>query len=69
MPDVRTVRPPAEHSWGQRAVRFFDPDGHVIEVGENMRTVCRRFVESGLTPEETAKRMKAPLSYVTERLN
>ena len=23
-----------EHSWGQRAIRIYDPDGHMIEVGE-----------------------------------
>ena len=69
MQEVRLVHPCVEHSWGQRAVRFFDPDGHVIEVGENMRSVCRRFVAGGLTPEETAKRMDVPLSYVMECLN
>lgn len=26
-----------EHSWGQRVIRFYDPDGHVIEVGEDMK--------------------------------
>ena len=25
------------HSWGQRVVRFFDPDGNLIEVGTPMR--------------------------------
>lgn len=25
-----------EHEWGQRVVRLYDPDGHVIEVGEPM---------------------------------
>lgn len=25
-----------KHDWGQRVVRFYDPDGHVIEVGEPM---------------------------------
>lgn len=22
------------HSWGQRVIRIYDPDGHVIEIGE-----------------------------------
>jgi hypothetical protein len=26
--------PDKKHSWGQRAVRIYDPDGHIIEVGE-----------------------------------
>lgn len=26
-----------EHSWGQKVIRFYDPDGNVIEVGTPMR--------------------------------
>jgi catechol 2,3-dioxygenase-like lactoylglutathione lyase family enzyme len=25
-----------EQAWGQRVFRFFDPDGHIVEVGEPM---------------------------------
>ncbi len=28
-----------EHSWGQRVIRFYDLDGHLIEVGEDMKMV------------------------------
>ena len=67
--DVRYVHPVIEHSWGQRVVRFYDPDRHIIEVGENLKTVCRRFYESGMTEEEVAARMDVPLSYVREALS
>ena len=62
--DVALVHPVKEHPWGQRAVRFYDPDGHIIEVGENLQTVCRRFLGSGMTPEQTALRMDVPLEFV-----
>lgn len=26
-----------EHSWGQKVIRFYDPDGNLIEVGTPMR--------------------------------
>lgn len=55
-----------EHSWGQRVVRFYDPDKHIIEVGENMTVVCKRFLNSGMTPEQVAARMDVPVEYVTE---
>ena len=64
--EIQYVHPVKEHPWGQRAVRFYDPDRHIIEVGENMRAVCRRFLGSGLTPEETAARMDVPVEYVRE---
>ncbi|WP_456151108.1 hypothetical protein [Brachyspira intermedia] len=28
-----------KHSCGQRVILFYDPDKHIIEVGENMKTV------------------------------
>lgn len=58
--DIRYVHPVKEHAWGQRVVRFYDPDGHIIEVGENMQSVCRRFADSGMTPEQIAVRMDVP---------
>lgn len=65
---ISYVHPVKEHAWGQRVVRFYDPDRHIIEVGENMTAVCRRFLDSGLTPEETAARMDVPVDYVRERM-
>ena len=62
--DINYVHPVKEHSWGQRVVRFYDPDCHIIEVGENIKTVCKRFLESGMTPEQTAERMGIPLIFV-----
>lgn len=51
-----------EAGWGQRSVRFYDLDGHIIEVGENMKMVVRRFLDSGMSKEETAKRMDVSLA-------
>ena len=57
MPGIAYVHPLLEHPWGQRAVRFYDPDGHVIEVGESLAVVVRRFLDSGLSVRDTAARM------------
>ena len=62
--DVEYVHPIVEHSWGQRVVRFYDPDKHIIEVGENMKIVCKRFLNSGMTPEQVAERMDVPMKFV-----
>lgn len=35
-PDVKYVNRLMIHSWGQRVVRFYDPDGNLIEVGTPM---------------------------------
>ena len=62
--DIDYVHPVIEHRWGQRVVRFYDPDRHIIEVGENMKFVCRRFLDSGMTEEEVAVRMDVPMKFV-----
>ena len=37
-PDTRYVNRLMTHSWGQKVVRFYDPDGNLIEVGTPMRS-------------------------------
>lgn len=60
------MHPVKEHSWGQRVVRFYDPDGYIIEVGENIKVVCKRLIDSGMTPEQAAERMDVPVEYINE---
>lgn len=62
--NIEYVHDVKEHGWGQRVVRFYDPDGHIIEVGEAMETVVKRFRDSGMTDGQVAERMDVPLEYV-----
>lgn len=62
--EVRFLHEIREEEWGQRSVRFFDPDGHLIEVGESMHVFVRRFRNQGLTPEQIAERTFMPLPMV-----
>lgn len=66
--DIEYVHPFLEHSWGQRVVRFYDIDKHIIEVGENMNMVIKRFIDDGLSIEETAARMDVPIDYIKSSL-
>ena len=58
-----------EHPWGQRTVDFYDLDGHIISVGENMKAVVRRFLDSGMSIEETSSRMDVSVSDLEKLLN
>lgn len=62
--DINYVHDTVEYGWGQRVIRFYDPDFHIIEVGEDMEMVVKRFKNSGMTEEQVAERMKVPLEYV-----
>lgn len=66
--DINYVCTVFEHSWGQRVVRFYDLDNHIIEVGESIANVCRRFLESGLTIEEIAKGMDVSIDFVEKNI-
>ena len=59
--DITFINEVQEYPWGQRVIRFYDLDKHIIEVGENMLMVIKRFLDSGLTKEQTAERMDLPL--------
>lgn len=55
-----------EESWGQETVRFYDPDGHLVELGENLQTFVRRLYQESGSAEAVAKRTSVPLEMVKE---
>ena len=68
-PDMEYLGEVIEHSWGQRVIRFYDLDGHIIEVGEDMKMVIKRFFDSGMTMEEVSVKMDASVDDLTKLLN
>ena len=63
-PDIKYVHGVEEMPWGQRVVRFYDPDYHIIEVGEAMDAVIRKMLKSGMTVEQVSKKSQYPIEYV-----
>jgi catechol 2,3-dioxygenase-like lactoylglutathione lyase family enzyme len=61
---IEYIHPLVEYSWGQRVVRFYDPDHHIIEVGESMTCVVHRFYDQGLSIDEIASRTQHPVEFV-----
>jgi catechol 2,3-dioxygenase-like lactoylglutathione lyase family enzyme len=57
-----------EEPWGQRTMRFFDPDRHLIEIGELLETFIKRLHGENMTPEQVAQKSSVPLSKVREIL-
>ena len=53
-----------EMPWGQRVVRFYDPDFHIIEVGEAMDAVIKKLLKSGMTVEQVSEKSQYPIEYV-----
>lgn len=68
-PNIEFVRDGVvEQPWGQRGIHFYDPDGHVIEVGEKFLHVIERFISQGMSVDEVAARCKIPAADVEKYL-
>ena len=55
-----------EEPWGQRTIRFFDPDRHLIEIGETLETFVKRLHSENMTPEQVSEKTSMPLKTVRE---
>lgn len=65
---VELLHPLQEEPYAQRTVRFFDPDRHLIEVGEDMPVVMRRLSKDGMTFEQIAQKTGFPIAEVHKML-
>ena len=50
------LHPIREEEWGQKTFRCFDPDGHLIEVGETMAGFIRRMRAEGMDASAIAEK-------------
>ena len=62
--NVQYVCKPMKHEWQQRVVRIYDRDFHLIEIGESMTVIARRYLVEGISVEETAKIIQHPVEFV-----
>ncbi len=62
---VEFVHEMREQPWRQRVVRFYDPDRHIIEIGESLEYLCFRLSKEGTSPDDISKTIGLPLEFVT----
>ena len=67
--DIEYVHKTKEFPWGQKVIRFYDPDSHMIEVGESMGSLVKKFIDEGMSEEEVAIRMDIPVENIIEIKN
>lgn len=63
---VEFIHPIREQPWGQRVMRVYDPDGHVVEIGETMEAVVRRYYGQGLSTDAVSRRTSMPVEFVEQ---
>jgi catechol 2,3-dioxygenase-like lactoylglutathione lyase family enzyme len=53
-----------EEPWGQNTIRFFDPDNHLVEIGEPMDVFINNMHKKGLTPAQISVKSGIPIETV-----
>ena len=55
-----------EEPWGQFTIRFYDPDGHLIEMGESIPCFIKRMYANNMTIEQIVAKTGVPDEKVKE---
>ena len=55
-----------EQPWGQRVMRLYDPDGHIVEIGETMEAVVWRFHMQGFPVDRIMEKSAMPREFVEQ---
>lgn len=61
---VKLIHNLKEEPWRQMTIRFYDPDGNIIEVGESMEALVRRLYRENNSIREIAEMTTLPMDYV-----
>ena len=64
MSDLRILHNVVEEDWGQYTIRFYDPEGNLVEIGETLAAASRRMLDEGLSTSEVSQKMGLPQEMV-----
>lgn len=67
--EIEIVHKTKEFPWGQRVIRFYDPDNHMIEVGESLDSVIKKFFDDGMFIEDIAEKTGLPVEHLADLKN
>lgn len=58
-----------EEPWGQRTIRLYDYDNHLVEIGEPLETFVQNMRNAGLSNKQISEKSGIPMETVNEILN
>ena len=64
--EVKLVHSPKKHYWQQRVVRIYDPDFHIIKIGESMKVIPRRYLSQEISVEKVCDIIQHLLEFVQQ---
>ncbi len=66
--DFRILHNVEEEQWGQYTIRFYDPEGNLVEIGESMKCFVNRLHEAGMDDKEISEKTGYNVKLVKELL-
>ncbi len=63
--DLRILHNVEEEKWGQYTIRFYDPEGNLIEIGESMKCYIKRMHSSGMDKKQITEKTGLDSAMVT----
>jgi len=63
---LRYLHKETEELWGQKTIRFYDPENNLVEIGETIPCFVKRFYNQGMTIEEVSKRTSVSSEVVLQ---
>ena len=61
---IEIIHPILKHPWAQRAFRIYDPDNHIIEFAESMKSVVLRLNDEGYNLKEISEKSMMPIEFI-----
>ena len=65
---VKFVHGLREQPWKQKVIRFYDPDGNIIEVGESFEHLSHRLHREGMEVEKISRITSIPQDFVKKSI-
>ena len=62
--DIEFVHKSREQPWRQKVLRFYDPDGNIIEIGESLDYLSYRLYKEGLSSTKISEIITMPINFI-----
>ncbi len=67
--DCRILHNVEEEEWGQYTIRFYDPEGNLVEIGESMKCFVNRMHDGGMDIKKIEKKTGLHSELISGLLN
>ena len=66
--ELRILHNVEEEQWGQYTIRFYDPEGNLVEIGESINCFVKRLKKSGMDEKQIVEKTGYKADYVAKIL-